>query len=298
MSQTAWSQTRPGDNIRLRTDRNVENLRSRTNVQGDTRVTAQRQIADLNIQIMRLQAEEKTVVAELKDVQVLATEEKAEKTLEKLTQLIKAKESDYGRRIGALQQRLQRLTTAMETTAKRNEAENRINTLAPVFTAKSFTGQDINFSDYKGKIVVLEWFNPECQYTKFAYQKGRLPALARQVSDDKDVVWLGVYSAQSTDPLAILNFIKQSNIDHPVINDASGQIARLYYAKATPQVIIVDKDGKIAYSGTFDNSLPKPRDGKVIGYAENALTEVLQGKPVTVPVTPPTGTPIRAGRVR
>ncbi|MCF7975517.1 MAG: redoxin domain-containing protein [Phycisphaerae bacterium] len=298
INQTAWTQARPGAAPGLRSDRRTETLRDRAASPGEARVNAQRQIAELNTQIMRLKAEQKALITELKDLQDLATQEKAEKTLEKVTQLIKAKESDYDSRINALQQRVQRMATAMNTMAKRNQAENRVNTQAPSFTAKSFTGQDINFSDYKGKIVVLEWLNPECQYTKFAYQKNKLPALAKQYSYQKDVVWLGVCSTPPTNPTAILNFVTQSSIEHPVINDASGQIARLYYAKATPQIIIVDKDGKIAYTGAFDNSLPKPKDGKVIGYAANALTELLEGKPVTLPVTPPIGTPIKTDRIR
>ncbi|MCP4452035.1 MAG: redoxin domain-containing protein, partial [Planctomycetes bacterium] len=138
--------------------------------------------------------------------------------------------------------------------------------------------------------------NPECQFTRLAYQRGKVNNLARQYANNGNVTWLGVCSTSSNKPASLLKFIESHKIEHPIISDTTGQMAKLYYAKATPQFVIIGKNGKIAYSGAFDNSLPRPKDGKITGYVANAIKEILLGKPATVPSTPLAGTPIRIGR--
>jgi len=255
-----------------------------------------KQLTDVQSQIRRIQAEQRKFNTDLNVIHALATEEEAAKTLDKINQLIKTRNTQYRTQLNNLNQKVMRIKTALTSVAKRNQAENRIDTVAPPFSAKTVTGEKVTSSQNKGKVIVLEWLNPECQFTRLAYQRGKVTDLARQYANHKDVTWLGVCSAQSNRPASLLKFIETHKIKHPVINDATGQMARLYYAKATPQFIIIGKDGKIAYSGAFDNSLPKPKDGKVTTYVANALTEILQGQPVTLASIPPAGTPIKADR--
>jgi len=291
LTQAAWSQTRPGAGQ----NRGMA-LRGRPTPQRDMQTDMVKQLTTVQSQIAKLKAEQNKLNTDLKAIQTLATQEKAEKSLSQINQLIKARNAQYNTQIRNLDQRVRRIRTTIETYTKRNQAENRINTMAPTFAATTVTGEKIDSAQNKGKVIVLEWFNPECQYTRYAYQRGKVMELARQYANRKDVTWLGVYSAKSNKPATLLDFMKKHKIEHPIINDTTGDIARLYYAKNTPHFIIVGKDGKIAYSGAFDNSLPKPKDGKVTGYVANALAEVLQGKPVTVPNIPTAGTPIGARR--
>lgn len=291
ITQAAWSQTRPGA-----TSERGRALRGRTSPQRNMQDEMARQLADIQSQIRKIQAEQRKFNTDLNVIHALATEEKAAKTLDKINQLIKTRNAQYRTQLSNLNQKVMRLKTTLTSTAKRNQAENRINTAAPTFSERTVTGEKVTSRQNKGKVIVLEWLNPECQFTRLAYERGKVTALARQYADHKDVTWLGVCSAQSNRPASLLKFIETHNIKHPVINDATGQMARLYYAKATPHFIIIGKDGKIAYSGAFDNSLPKPKDGKVTGYVANALTELLQGEPVTIQNIPPAGTPIRTER--
>jgi peroxiredoxin len=291
ITQTVWSQTRPGA-----AQERSRAPRGRTAPQRDMQADMTRQLTDAQSQIKKIQAEQRKFNTDLNAIHALATEEKAAKTLDKINQLIKARNVQYRVQVKNLSQRVLRIKTTMASLAKRNQAENRINTMAPAFSAKTVSGETINSSQNKGKVIVMEWLNPECQFTRLAYQRGKVTDLARQYANRKDVTWLSVCSAQSNRPASLLKFMETHKIEHPVINDATGEMARLYYAKATPQFIIIGKDGKIAYSGAFDNSLPKPKDGKVTGYVANALAEILQGKPVKIPSTPPTGTPIKTGR--
>jgi peroxiredoxin len=293
ITPTAWGQSRP----RTLQDRNMQ-LRGRENPQRNAQMDVTRQMAETEAQIKKLRAEQRKLNADLKAIQTLATEEKAKKTLSKVNELLKARNAEYNAQLTRLNQRLQRTKNIVANYAKRNQAQNRINTVAPAFSATTASGDKINSKQYKGKVIVLEWLNPECQFTQYGYQRGKVVDLAKQYAKNKDVVWLGVSSTKLKKPSSLSDFIEQFKIVHPVINDASGQIARLYYAQSTPHFMVVGKDGKIAYSGAFDNSLPKPKDGKITGYVANALKEVLEGKPVTIPTISPAGTPINAGRQR
>lgn len=293
VSQAAWAQTRPKVDL----PRDVA-FRSRSAPKRDLQTDMTQQLASAQSQARRLQAEHRKLSDELKAIQALAKEEKAQKTLAMVSELIEARQKQHTAQITRLNQRVQKIRAALASFEKRNQASNRINTVAPTFSARTLTGQRINSSQNKGKIVVLEWFNPECQFTRYAYQRGKLTQLARQYANRDDVTWLSVCSAPSKRPASLLKFVESHKIERPVIDDAKGQMAELFYAKATPQFIVVGKDGRIAYSGAFDNSLPKPKNGKITGYVANALTELLQGKPVTTPSTPVSGTPIKSGRPR
>src|SRR5713101_9989771 len=64
---------------------------------------------------------------------------------------------------------------------------------APDFTLKDLEGKPIHLADYKGKVVILEWFNPECPYVRASHSKGSLVGLAKKYTA-QGVVWLGVNS--------------------------------------------------------------------------------------------------------
>ena len=109
------------------------------------------------------------------------------------------------------------------------------------------------------------------------------------------MVWLAVNSTPSQNSDLTTNFIDTYGITHPVLNDPDGKVAKLYYIQATPQAVIIDKTGKIAYSGAIDNSFSKPVNGKAVSFVDKALTELIAGQPVTLPYTVPIGTKVEAG---
>ena len=291
VAQTAWSQTRPKADPR----RDMA-LRGRTTPRREIQTDMAQQLVNAQSQARRLQAEHRELSEELKAIQALAKEEKAPKTLEKINELIETKNRLFAAQFKKLSERVQRIKAAQMSLEKRDQAQNRINTIAPAFSARTVTGETISSTQNKGKIVVLEWFNPECKFTRYAYQRGKIPELAQRYINHENVTWLGVCSTPSSRPSSLPSFMQTYKIQHPIIDDTSGQMAKLFYAKTTPQFMIIGKDGRIAYSGPFDNSLPKPKNGKVTGYVANALAEILQGKPVTIQTAPASGTPISTVR--
>ena len=69
----------------------------------------------------------------------------------------------------------------------------RVGQTAPGFALTSYTGEKVSLADYAGKVVVLEWYNPECPFVKYAYNEGPLKKLIAE-SRAKGVVWLGINS--------------------------------------------------------------------------------------------------------
>ena len=64
---------------------------------------------------------------------------------------------------------------------------------APAFAEKDLSGKTVSLAEYKGKVVVLEWNNPNCPFVEKHYTKsGNLPALQKKYG--QDVVWLAVNS--------------------------------------------------------------------------------------------------------
>lgn len=115
----------------------------------------------------------------------------------------------------------------------------------------------------------------------------------------QDVVWLAINSTATVTKQDYQQFLKGiglKELPYPVIDDHKGRIGRLYGAQKTPQIIIIDKAGKIAYNGAIDNApkgQTKKEDGKVINYVDRALTEILAGRRVSTLETEPYGCSIK-----
>ncbi len=158
---------------------------------------------------------------------------------------------------------------------------------APAFTLKSFDGRAISLSDYKGKIVVLEWLNPECPYVRYHYEKKNTMIELAKKYKAENVVWLAVTSTKHFTPETDKEFADKHNLDYAILSDNSGVVGRAYGAKTTPHIFIIDTDGNIAYDGGIDNApLGIPPAGEaLINYVDKALTELIGGKTVSTPKT-------------
>src|ERR1700682_6646369 len=66
-----------------------------------------------------------------------------------------------------------------------------VGTTAPDFSLTDSKGKTETVSQYKGKYVVLEWFNPECPFVKKHYGSGNMQKLQEEFTA-KGVVWLSV----------------------------------------------------------------------------------------------------------
>jgi peroxiredoxin len=163
---------------------------------------------------------------------------------------------------------------------------------APDFTLKDLDGKDVSLASFKGKTVVLEWFNPQCPYVKKSHGKGSLVGLAKKHTD-AGVVWLAINSGgagkQGHDPAVNAAAVKEWSLTHPVLRDESGEVGKAYGATNTPHMFVIDPKGTIVYAGAIDNSPDgeggSPEGGTLVNYVDAALADLAAGRPVATPTT-------------
>lgn len=164
---------------------------------------------------------------------------------------------------------------------------------APEFTLKNFDGKVISLSDYKNKIVVLEWFNYECPFVKYHYDKANTMIELANKYKDKGVVWLAVNSTKHLTVEKNKDFADKHKLSYPILDNRTGAVGRAYGAKTTPHMFIIDTKGSIVYNGAIDNApLGRKRKG-ITNYVDNALAELTAGKAVNIPNTKPYGCSVK-----
>ena len=164
--------------------------------------------------------------------------------------------------------------------------------VAPDFTLVDTEGKSVSLSDFEGKIVVLEWLNPDCPYVKRHYTAGTMKELATAY-DGKGVVWLTINSTHYMDAAANAKFKAANGLPYTILVDQSGKVGHLYDAQTTPHMYIIDGDGKLVYIGAIDDD-PRGNKGEpATNYVAAALDEVLAGKAVTKAETKPYGCSVK-----
>jgi peroxiredoxin len=171
---------------------------------------------------------------------------------------------------------------------------------APTFSAPDINGRTIGLGDYAGKIVILEWTNDGCPFVGKHYDSGNMQALQRRYTGEGDV-WLTIASSAPgeqgyvTPAEAKTDLARWQAAPSDFLLDPNGMVGRLYDARATPHMVVIDRSGRIAYMGAIDDT-PSTRlaDVKTAkNYLVAALDEIADGKPVTVAVTQAYGCSIK-----
>ncbi|MGH8730772.1 MAG: thioredoxin family protein [Burkholderiales bacterium] len=161
---------------------------------------------------------------------------------------------------------------------------------APEFSLVDINRKVQNLSDYRGKYVVLEWFNSECPFVQKHYESGNMQALQARYTQ-KGVVWLGINSTSPRhsnyrDPARSQAILKEwKSAPTAFVLDSDGKVGKQYGARTTPHMYVIDPNGTLVYVGGIDD---KPSiSQRDIATAKNlvaaALDESLSGKPVGTP---------------
>jgi peroxiredoxin len=194
------------------------------------------------------------------------------------------------------------LTTVLCTLASAAliEAAPKIGTPAPDFTAVDSQGVQHALADYRGKIVILEWTNHQCPFVGKHYNTGNMQAL-QQYATGSGVTWLSVISSAPgtqgyvSGPEADALTARRQAAPTAVLLDPQGVVGRLYDARTTPHMYIIDATGTLVYMGGIDNK-PSTQHADVktaTNYVRIALDEVRSAKPVSTPVTRPYGCTVK-----
>ena len=244
--------------------------------------------------------EPRAPISELKAIHELAVKENATETAARLEKLMAGYRGEF--RPGDLpperRPRGDMDRPRPERPARPGDAESPApGNRAKEFTLKSFDGKTVSLSDYKGKIVVLEWFNFECPFVQYHYNQANTMTNLAARYKDKNVVWLAINSTSHETPEANKEFAEKHKLSYPILDDRSGQVGRAYGAKTTPHIFVIAPGGQIAYDGAMDNSpLGKtPAGEKPVNYVDQALSELLAGKKVSVTNTQSYGCSIKYG---
>jgi len=174
---------------------------------------------------------------------------------------------------------------------------------APDFTLTDLDGRPVRLADLKGRIVVLEWFNPGCPYVVAAHTRGSLVDAAARASK-QGVTWLAINSGAPGKQGAGLEVNRAARAEwklaHPILLDESGSVGKAYGATNTPHLFVIDAAGKLAYRGAVDNSPDgergAPEGGTLVEYAAAAVADLLAGRPVKVTSTKAYGCGVKYAR--
>ena len=179
-------------------------------------------------------------------------------------------------------------------------AAQEVGKQAPDFTLVDYEGNTHSLSGYKGKFVVLEWINPQCPYVVKHYKSENMQELQKKYTD-QDVIWLTINSSAEgkqghlTAAMAKQEKAEQNAHMTAILLDHDGKVGKLYGAKTTPHMYVINPEGELIYAGAIDdNSSSRPADAKTAkNYVVQALEHAKQGNPVEVAFTAPYGCSVK-----
>ena len=162
---------------------------------------------------------------------------------------------------------------------------------APDFQLPATDGKTYSPDDFKAAKTLVVFFTcNHCPYVTGSDEVTRATALRFK---DKGVAFIGINSNSE-------NTYQDDDFDHMVkcmnehefpwvyVRDESQDVARAYGALRTPHCFVFNEERKLVYTGRgVDN--PRDTDEMTTNDLENALQEVVGGKPVSVPLTNPIG---------
>jgi len=175
-------------------------------------------------------------------------------------------------------------------------AAGTVGEAAPAFQLKDLHGKTRSLADFKGKVVVLEWVNPNCPFSDRHAREKTMSNLAKKHAA---VVWLGINSTNADHgnflpPAEHQAWAQKNGVDYAILYDETGKVGKAYGAKTTPHMFIVDEQGKIAYNGAIDDDPPgRKAAAQRANYVDGGLIAELASKPIDPNSTKPYGCSVK-----
>ncbi len=167
---------------------------------------------------------------------------------------------------------------------------------APEFRLPGVDGRTYALSDFRGKVVVLEWTNHGCPFVIKHYGAGNMQRLQKEYTA-RGIVWLSICSSAPgkqghMDAAAWRKTNERLGVGATaVLIDEDGKVGRMYGAKVTPHMFVVGADGGVLYRGAIDDK-PSPNPADIPGAKNHVaamLDAALGGGPVERAETRPYG---------
>ena len=163
---------------------------------------------------------------------------------------------------------------------------------APAFALNDAEGKEQKLEDYAGKYVVLEWVNFDCPFVKKHYRSNNMQGLQAAYAK-KDVAWLSICASAPgqqgyfADEELSLRISEEKWGASSYLVDADGSVGRLYEAKTTPHIFIINPEGILIYAGAIDDI--KSTDAKdidgAVNYVQTTLDLALADKVIEISST-------------
>jgi len=189
-------------------------------------------------------------------------------------------------------------TLALATGAAAGESSAKA---APDFTLPATDGSQVTLSEHRGKVVVLEWFNPDCPFVVYAHGDGPLKEQPAAAMAD-GVVWLAINSGapgkQGHGLDRNTRAREEYGMGYPVLLDEDGAVGKAYGARSTPEIVVIDPEGAIVYQGALDTAPLGKGAGKdgYVNYADAALAAQAAGQAVDPARTKSYGCSVKYGK--
>lgn len=184
------------------------------------------------------------------------------------------------------------VSNSTSASAQESTTTATVGKAAPDFTLPDASGKSRKLSDWKGKFVVLEWFNHGCPFVKKHYESGNMQKLQKEYTK-KGVVWLAINSSakgkqgNASGPDHKKKFKELKSAPSAVLLDEDGKVGHLYGAKTTPHMFVIDSKGVLVYAGAIDDK-PSPDQNEIkeaTNYVKAALDAAMSGKQITMAAT-------------
>lgn len=115
------------------------------------------------------------------------------------------------------------------------------NLMVPNFKLKDLNGKLVNLSDYKGKIVILNFWAVWCKYCK--QEMPDLNELNKSLTKENDVILLAVDSEESIE--TVKSYLKSNNISMNILMDSDGSVTKAYGITGFPTTFVINRDGTL-----------------------------------------------------
>ena len=162
------------------------------------------------------------------------------------------------------------------------EKKVELNEEVPDFKLMDLEGKEHRLSEYKDKIVVLEWINPQCPYVQQCYKAEIMHDVHKQMKSmfGKDnVAFLAINSTANTSKDNVKKiqkaFNKQHDIERPVLLDYDGKVGKMFGARTTPHMYVIDNERILRYHGALsDDKWSRKSEEDRTNYVLNALKKL------------------------
>ena len=171
---------------------------------------------------------------------------------------------------------------------------------APDFSVLDVNGKSVSLSSFQGQYVVLEWVNYDCPFIRKHYGSGNMQRLQNEYTE-KGVIWLSICSSApgkqgyfETRELKE-RMEKEGAAPTAYLLDSDGKIGKVYDAKTTPHMFIINPEGILVYAGGIDDIASTNKEDlvKATNYVSTNLDALLAGKSNPVKGSRPYGCSVK-----